>query len=521
MQIDPELISKVQNGVLTGLLVAIGSIIFTYIFNQILKTEPICYYNPFVKYQNYKKIKHVDTRLDDIVGCEEIKEDVRKMLCELKNRKNKVRSKGFIFYGPPGTGKTMMAKGLANEINVPFFSIANKYAYTGGGMSVVQTIKGIIYRNSPCVIIMDEGFQFLKHSTHDFLELLDGLENTKNVIFIVTLTEKEFAELPEPITRSGRIDRIIKFNYPNKSELRALVKKYIRLDPADIDMMCDQLPYNVTHSDIVSLKERLDIDRPSNVYEYVTKNITAIIGAKEINTIVYNKANEERVCYHEVGHLVVSLMLKSSQKPNNVSILNKGEYAGCTSMNRTNIMFTLTELISMACVYLAGSLCEKRYTGDLSTGIVHDIEKIEKLVDMILKSRLVFLEMLHSRDQSQHSHISVFTPVDDSVLRSVILHSLLQYSNNVVNKILDDSSETVAKLHEALMSKKNLTIKEINKLVDTNMYDSHQICVDDLINLIKTSLELITKQKCTEHNRSNSVIVNSEEHKNRTDMSIS
>jgi cell division protease FtsH len=486
-----ETFSHAIISVTVGFIVTIGSMFVMYIFNQLLKIEPLCYYNPLIKYINYKKILHTNITFNDIVGCDEIKEDLRNIAQKIGDKSNKIRSKGFIFYGPPGTGKTLMAKAVANEINFPIFSIADKYVFNGS--CVVQTIKGIIYRNTPCVIIMDEGFEFLKNATHDFLELLDGLENTKNVIFIITLTKDEFSNIPVSITRSGRIDRIIKFNYPNNNEIKTLLQINTQLNTSDIEMICDQLPQNITHSDIVSLKERIDIDKPKDMYDYITKNITKIIGlGKETNTIIHNKADEDRISYHEIGHFMTGLMIKTAQKPNNISIMSHGEFAGCTSLNRPNIMFTLEELLSMSCVFLSGGFFEKHYTGSFSTGIMHDITRLDSIVDVIIKSKLITLELICLNN----SNVNIETEYPNRIKTFII-----DYVQIFINRIIVENDFVIQKFKNELCKKKNLTIKDVNLILEKDTTDKYTISVQNFLETIVNTMSNEQKNNlCKYHN---------------------
>lgn len=469
-----------------GLTITIVSMLFMYISNQLQNMEPLCYYNPFVKWQAYKKITNVDVTFNDIVGCDEIKDDLKMILNELKNGSKKVRSKGFIFYGPPGTGKTLMAKAVANEISVPFFSMGGKYVFNS--MSIVKTIKGIIYRNSPCVIILDEGYEFTQHATHDFLELMDGLEKMKNVIFIVTLTDTEFASIPSTITRSGRIDRIIKFNYPNRDEIKILLQKNIHIDPSDIDMLCKQLPYNITQSDIIKLSEDLAIIKPKNIYEYITKNISRIIGTKETNNVIYDDMYEERICYHEIGHFMISLMLKSSPKPNNVSILSQGQFSGLTSLNRSDMIFTLEDLLAISCTVFAGGFFEKYYMGSYSTGHLHDMEKIDKLVNAIIDSKLLSLEMTDMMDEiSIDDNIMYHTNVIsiESRYRNRIKDWILTYVKSMMYDMIEQNTDVIQKVKDELINKKSLTIKDVNMIIGTDLTNKYSINLQHFLEAIQ------------------------------------
>ena len=189
-------------------LVSIG--ILGYFWWTLVSIEPFCYYFTFTQRRFYRVHRNLNTKFDDIIGLDDVKEEIRHTIQNnhVESMKKVVRSKGFYFVGPPGTGKTMMARAIASEINIPFIEVAVNDISSGYVPAVIRTISRKYTR---AVVLLDECDTIVHTFNNTLLRQLDGMDSLDNITFI--LTSNSFPK--KNMSRSGRIDRIIKFNLPS------------------------------------------------------------------------------------------------------------------------------------------------------------------------------------------------------------------------------------------------------------------------------------------------------------------
>ena len=352
--------------------------------------------------------------LHKIVGLESVKNELRYYLDFIKYRDkyknwNVKLPKGILLIGPPGTGKTLLVKTLAKEIELPVIHASGSEfveMYVGLGASRVRKLfsKARNYKEG-CIVFIDEidaiGKKREMHSNNSerdntlnqLLVEIDGFGDKDNVIvFGATNLVKN---LDSALTRSGRFDKKVFFDPPNKEERIKLFELYLEqidddisveklaeltsgLNGADIANICNQSKINTIQQfiKIEEDKEPLEIIKKVNM-ENIQKAIDEVMIGREKPERKMELEERERVAYHEAGHALMSFMLKGSNPPIKVSIMPRGENAlGFSQSKPTDKkLYTQNAILSDLCVLLGGRVAEKVIYGNYSSGAMDDIEK--------------------------------------------------------------------------------------------------------------------------------------------------
>jgi ATP-dependent metalloprotease FtsH len=353
--------------------------------------------------------------LDDIVGLESVKEELRYYLDFIKNRDkykkwNVKLPKGILLIGPPGTGKTLLVKTLAKEIELPVLHTSGSEfveMYVGVGAARVRKLftKARTYKNG-CIIFIDEidavgrkrnehgGNSERDNTLNQLLVEIDGFGGEDNVlVFGATNLVKN---LDSALTRSGRFDKKVFFDPPNKQERIKIFELYLKnipltdnicteklgeltsgLNGADIANICNQ-------SKINAIQEYIEIDEPNQKVSLnnIQKAIDEVMIGREKPERKMEEKERERVAYHEAGHAFMSFILKNSNYPIKVSILPRGENALGFSQPKPDDrkLYTQDFLLAQLCVLLGGRVAEKIMYGNYSSGAHDDIDKATNIV---------------------------------------------------------------------------------------------------------------------------------------------
>ena len=349
---------------------------------------------------------------NDVAGVEEAKEEVEEIVEFLKDPKKFSRlggkiPRGALLVGPPGTGKTLLARAIAGEAGVPFFTISGSdfvEMFVGVGASRVRDMFEQGKKNSPCIIFIDEidavgrsrgaglggGNDEREQTLNQLLVEMDGFDMNENImVFAATNLLKK---LDPALTRSGRFDKKIYFDPPNFKERKELFQLYLAdiklpnyltfenlsergagLTGADIANICNQAKINAIqgNQEMLTLRE-----------EDLQEAIDEIMIGREKRERTMSTEERERVSYHEAGHALMGFILENCSQPVKVSIIPRGEAALGFSQqkNDSRKLYQEGDILSKIGVLLGGRAAEKIIYGNVSTGAADDIEKASSLI---------------------------------------------------------------------------------------------------------------------------------------------
>jgi cell division protease FtsH len=364
---------------------------------------------------------YVETRtgvtFDDVAGVDEAKAELREIVDFLKNPRDYGRlgarvPKGVLLVGPPGSGKTLLAKAVAGEAAVPFFSINGSEfveMFVGVGAARVRDLFEQARQKAPAIIFIDEldalgkargafamgGHDERENTLNQLLVELDGFDPAVGVVLLAATNRPEI--LDPALLRAGRFDRQILVDRPDRQGRIAILKVHarkVKLAPdADLEQVAAlttgfsgaDLANLVNEAALIATRRRADSVSMADL----TGAVERIVAGLEKKSRVLNPRERERVAYHETGHALVALALPGSDKVHKVSVIPRGIGSlGYTIQRPTEDRYLMTreELENKIAVLLGGRAAEKLVFGELSTGAADDLAKVTDIArDMVAR----------------------------------------------------------------------------------------------------------------------------------------
>lgn len=354
----------------------------------------------------------------DVAGVDEAKFELQEVVSFLKDPKSYGRlgahvPKGILLVGPPGTGKTLLARAVAGEAGVAFFSISGSEfveMFVGVGAARVRDLFEQARKAAPCIIFIDEldalgrsrspgafgGYDEKEQTLNQLLAELDGFDPSVGVILLAATNRPEI--LDPALLRAGRFDRQVLVDRPDKGGRVAILKVHIRKIQVGKDVDLDKiagLTTGFTGADLANLINEAAIAatrrKADNVcFDDFTVAIERIVAGIEKKSRVLSKDERRRVAYHEMGHALVAASLPGVDPVQKVSIIPRGVGAlGYTMQRPTEDRFLLTagELKSRIAVLMGGRASEQLiFDGDISTGAADDLQRATEIaIEMVTK----------------------------------------------------------------------------------------------------------------------------------------
>jgi AFG3 family protein len=353
--------------------------------------------------------KQPGVTFDDVAGHEEAKVEVMEIVDFLRHPEHYTRlgakiPKGVILAGPPGTGKTLLARAVAGEAQVPFFSISGSEfveMFVGVGASRVRDMFKKAKEKAPSIIFIDEidaigrargGALSLRSNDerestlNQLLTEMDGFDANAGVIVMAATNRQDI--LDSALLRPGRFDRHIYLELPNQTEREAIFKVHLRkitlAEEIKIDMLATQTP-GFSGADIANIcneaaliaarrkKDKVDMDDFHDA-------IDRIIAGLEKKSKIISKEEKERIAYHEAGHATASWFLPYADTLMKVSIIPRGKSLGAAWYQpKENQLFTKNQFLDRICAILGGRVAEEIIYNEVSSGALDDLEKVTKL----------------------------------------------------------------------------------------------------------------------------------------------
>ncbi len=345
----------------------------------------------------------------DVAGLHEAKEEVEEIVHFLKNPDKYTQlgakiPKGALLVGPPGTGKTLLAKAVAGEAHVPFFSLSGSdfvEMFVGVGASRVRDLFAQAKEKAPCIIFIDEidavgrarsngqslgGNDERENTLNQLLTEMDGFGTNSGIIVLAATNRVDI--LDGALTRAGRFDRQIFVDLPDindRKEIFLVHLKGIKTDSSlDLDLLARQTP-GFSGADIANICNEAALIAARNGKDFVSKDdfmnaVDRVVGGLEKKNAITTAEERRSIAIHEAGHAVVSWFLEYANPLVKVTIVPRGKALGAAWYLPEERQITTTQaLLDQMCATLAGRAAEDVFLGRISTGAANDLERITQL----------------------------------------------------------------------------------------------------------------------------------------------
>lgn len=360
------------------------------------------------KAQIFDKDTNVKIDFTDVAGLEEAKVEIREIVEFLKNPKKYTElggkiPKGALLVGPPGTGKTLLAKAVAGEANVPFFSMSGSdfvEMFVGVGASRVRDLFKQAKEKSPCIVFIDEidavgrargrnpnfGANDERENTlNQLLTEMDGFSSNSGVIILAATNRADV--LDKALLRAGRFDRQIHVELPDLNERKEIFQVHVKPlkmdDSVNLDFMAKQTP-GFSGADIANVCNESALIAARHDKKAVEKQdfldaVDRIIGGLEKKNKIIKKEEKRTIAFHEGGHATVSWLLEHANPLVKVTIIPRGRALGAAWYLPEERQITTTEqMLDEMCATLGGRASEELIFGKISTGALNDLERVTK-----------------------------------------------------------------------------------------------------------------------------------------------
>ena len=447
------------------------------------------------KARMYEKGNAIGVTFKDVAGQEGAKQEVQEIVDFLKNPQKYTDlggkiPKGALLVGPPGTGKTLLAKAVAGEAEVPFFSMSGSdfvEMFVGVGASRVRDLFRQAKEKAPCIIFIDEidavgrarsqspamGSNDERESTlNALLTEMDGFGTNSGVIVLAATNRADM--LDKALLRAGRFDRQINVDLPDLNERKAIFEVHLRPikkdDSVDVEMLARQTP-GFSGADIANVCNEAALIAARYGKKSVQKQdfldaVDRIIGGLEKKTKVMTAAEKRSIAIHEAGHATISWFTEHANPLVKVSIVPRGRALGAAwYMPEERQITTKEAMLDEICSLLGGRAAEELFTGHISTGAINDLERVTKSIyGMIayagMSDKLPNISYYNNNEYNFQKPYSETTAkiMDDEVLRMIAE----QYER--AKKILLEHKEGHNKLAEQLIEREVIFAEDVEKI---------------------------------------------------------
>jgi cell division protease FtsH len=440
---------------------------------------------------------------EDVAGADEAKYELQEIIEFLKDPTKFQRlggkiPKGVLLLGPPGTGKTLLARAVAGEADVPFFSISGAdfvEMFVGVGASRVRDLFDNAKKNNPCLVFIDEidavgrhrgaglggGHDEREQTLNQLLVEMDGFEQNSGVIIIAATNRPDV--LDPALLRPGRFDRTVVVDRPDVKGREGIFKVHTRKIPLSQDVNLDVLARGTpgfSGADIANLVNEaalLAARRGSDsvtMFDFENAKDKVIMGVERKSLVISDK-EKEITAYHEMGHALIGKMLPNADPVHKVTIIPRGRALGATSYLplEDSHSFSKDYIDTQIITLLAGRAAEKLVFNQLTTGAANDLERATSLarkmvcdwgmseaigpVKFIHHHEEVFLgrEISQPRDHSEQTALII-----DTEVRRILVDSY-----DIAEKILKENIELLHRLAKVLLEREVLDGEELDLLI--------------------------------------------------------
>lgn len=443
-------------------------------------------------------------KFSDVAGCDEVKAELVEVVDYFRNADKYTKlgaklPKGVLLVGPPGTGKTLLAKAVAGEANVAFYSISGSdfvEMYVGVGAGRVRDMFKTAKQNAPCLIFIDEidavgrqrgaglggGNDEREQTLNQLLVEMDGFNDNSGVIVMAATNRSDI--LDPALLRAGRFDRQITVDLPDKNGREAILKVHSRNKKVDssvdfanianrtVGFSGADLANVMNEAAILAVRAKRNVITTKDIDEAIDRSWSG----PARNSVTMSQEEKKQIAYHESGHAIIGLKLPYSDVVQKVTIVPRGRTGGHVLMTPENDRFIMTknQILARITGYLGGRTSEEIFFGDVSTGASNDIEVATRLARAMVteygmsslgpvqydqNQGSVFLGRDYNSTQRNFS-AQVAYEIDKEIRN--IIDECHKQANDILTKYKDD----VILMAETLITKETLTAEEIKYLLE-------------------------------------------------------
>ena len=444
----------------------------------------------------------IRVRFNDVAGCDEEKQEMAEIIDYLKYPKKFEKMgaripKGILLSGHPGTGKTLLAKAVAGEANVPFYSISGSdfvEMFVGVGASRVRDMFKKAQQTAPCIIFIDEidavgrqrgagfggGHDEREQTLNQLLVEMDGMEENTGVVVIAATNRPDV--LDPALLRAGRFDRQITVALPDRKGREAILhvharnKKFVK--DLDLGALAKRTPgfsgadlENVLNeAAILAVRENKDEIGMKQIDEAIDR---VMMGPAKVSR-TYDDKTKKLVAYHESGHAIIGLFLENAQVVQKVTIIPRGQAGGYNLMTpkEEKMMHTKNDLLDTITSYMGGRTAEELFFDDITTGASNDIQNATNIAkDMVtlygmsdlgpIKYNAGNENVFLGRDYNQPNNVSgeVAYEIDQEVRK------IINTCHTKARQIIEAHKTELEVIAHALMEYETLTAEQIQRVV--------------------------------------------------------
>ncbi|MCG8400263.1 MAG: ATP-dependent zinc metalloprotease FtsH [Firmicutes bacterium] len=439
----------------------------------------------------------------DVAGADEVKEELQEIVEFLKSPKkfNELGAripKGVLLFGSPGTGKTLLARAVAGEAGVPFFSISGSdfvEMFVGVGASRVRDLFEQAKKNSPCIVFVDEidavgrqrgaglggGHDEREQTLNQLLVEMDGFEANEGIIIIAATNRPDI--LDPALLRPGRFDREVVVDIPDVNGRQEILKVHAKGKPlsgdVDMDVLARRTP-GFTGADLANLINEAALltarrDKKEIGQAELEDSIERVIAGPEKKSRVISEEEKKLVSYHEAGHAVVGYLLPHTDPVHKVSIIPRGRAGGYTLLlpKEDRRFMTRSQLLDQVTMLLGGRVAEALVLKEISTGAQNDLERSTEMVRKMImefgmsdelgpmtlgrKQETVFLGRDISRDRNYGEEVAA--AIDREV------KNIIEKNYNRARDMLNKNIDGLHLLARKLMEKEIIEANELGALM--------------------------------------------------------
>ena len=463
--------------------------------------------------QLFDKDTHVNITFNDVAGLEGAKIEIKEIVDFLKSPKKYTDlgakiPKGALLVGPPGTGKTLLAKAVAGEAKVPFFSLSGSdfvEMFVGVGASRVRDLFRQAKEKAPCIIFIDEidaigrargrsisqGSNDERENTlNQLLTEMDGFGTNSGVIILAATNRADI--LDRALLRAGRFDRQIYVDLPDLNERKDIFKVHLRplkLDATvDVDFLAKQTP-GFSGADIANICNEAALIAARKENKVVGRQdfldaVDRIIGGLEKKNKIVSSAEKRVIAFHEAGHATVSWLLEHASPLVKVTIVPRGRSLGAAWYLPEERQITTTEqLMDEICAALGGRAAEEIVFGKISTGALSDLEKITKqayamIVYYGLNDKIGNVSFYDSSGQSEYAFNRPYSEKTAELIDNEV-KKLIENAYIKTKELLMQNKDKLTKLADKLLEKEVIFKEDLLDIFGKRPFDSEEKTADE------------------------------------------
>jgi len=488
--------------------------------------------------QVYDKGKSTNITFQDVAGLVGAKEEIVEIVEFLKNPKKYTElgakiPKGALLVGPPGTGKTLLAKAVAGEAKVPFFSLSGSdfvEMFVGVGASRVRDLFRQAKEKAPSIIFIDEidaigrargknnGFNSndeRENTLNQLLTEMDGFGTNSGVIILAATNRADV--LDAALMRAGRFDRQIYVDMPDLNERKEIFQVHLKplklVEGLDIDFLSKQTP-GFSGADIANLCNEAALIAARHNKKHVEKQdfldaVDRIVGGLEKKNKIITKVEKKSIAFHEAGHATISWMLQYAHPLVKVTIVPRGQSLGAAWYLPEERSITTTEqILDQMCSALGGRAAEQLTFGKISTGALSDLEKVTKqayaMVSIYgLNERIGNISFYDSQGRD-----SFTKPYSEDTARIIDeeVSKLVEGQYQRALQVLSENQDKLTELAEQLLAKEVIFKEDLERIFGKRQWESDELVDIEVKSEVQIESEIQSESEVQSENESESAV---------------